>query len=66
MTNTGVKWWDEFAQRAEDAGHAPFSSGWYAVIRDEHFAQWPNADWRTRDNLNQFVTDAESDERLGR
>ena len=63
MTNTGVSWWDEFAQRAEDAGHAPFSAGWYGVIRDLHFARFPNADRATRDNLNQFVTYAERNAR---
>lgn len=39
-----------------------FSAAWYARWRDLHLAKYPDVDQVTRDNLNQFVRDAEKRE----
>jgi hypothetical protein len=48
------------ARAAEAAGHDRFSRDWYASMRDQYLAQFPNADQRSKDNMNMFVERAKA------
>jgi hypothetical protein len=50
------------ARHPELAELEPFSADWYRGWRKAHLVMYPDCDQITRDNLNQFVAEAEERE----
>lgn len=50
------------AKHPELRGLDPFSAEWYRAFRTAHLAMYPDCDAVSRDNLNDFVAEAEARE----